>query len=124
RNQLLTSYDYCTGGKNGYTPRAGKTLVTTASKNGLNLTVVTLSDGDSYNNHRSIYERIFSQYRKYKIIDKNHFDIDNEFVEYDVYLRDSFYYPLTTNELNNIKTVVHFFDEAIEDEVGVIKIYL
>ena len=32
RNKLLTTYEYCTGGKNGYTPRAGKTLVTTASK--------------------------------------------------------------------------------------------
>lgn len=124
RNQLLTSYDYCTGGKNGYTPRAGKTLVTTASKNGLNLTIVTLSDGDSYNNHRSIYERVFSRYRRYKIIDKNHFDIDSEFVDDDVYLKESFYYPLTSNELDNIKTVVHFFDEALEDKAGVIEIYL
>ena len=32
RNKLLNSYEYCTGGKNGYTPSAGKTLVTTAKK--------------------------------------------------------------------------------------------
>ena len=56
RNKLLTTYEYCTGGKNGYTPRAGKTLVTTASKKGLNLTIVTLSDGDIYNNHIDLYE--------------------------------------------------------------------
>ncbi|MDD6224263.1 MAG: D-alanyl-D-alanine carboxypeptidase, partial [bacterium] len=41
RNKLLTSYEWATGGKTGYTPRAGRTLVTNASKNGLDLTVVT-----------------------------------------------------------------------------------
>ena len=124
RNKLLTGYDYCTGGKNGYTPKAGKTLVSTASKNGLNLTIVSLSDDDIYNNHKELYEKIFSEYHKYKIIDKNHFDIDNEFVDKDVYLKESFYYPLTEGEVDNIKTVVQFFDQSSSDKVGVIDIYL
>ena len=124
RNKLLTTYEYCTGGKNGYTPRAGKTLVTTASKNGLNLTIVTLSDGDIYNNHIDLYEDFFSKYKRYKIIDKNNFRIDKEFVDEDVYLEDSFYYPLTSNEVNDIKTVVHFLDDSATDEIGTIEIFL
>ena len=124
RNKLLTTYEYCTGGKNGYTPRAGKTLVTTASKNGLNLTIVTLSDGDIYNNHHELYENIFSQYQRYKIIDKNDFSIDKQFVDEEVYLKDSFYYPLTLNEIDEIKTVVHFFDNSATDKVGNIEIFL
>lgn len=124
RNKLLTTYEYCTGGKNGYTPRAGKTLVTTASKNGLNLTIVTLSDGDIYNNHIDLYEDFFSKYKRYKIIDKNKFRIDKEFVDEDVYLEDSFYYPLTSNEVNDIKTVVHFLDDSATDEIGTIEIFL
>ena len=59
RNKLLTGYEYCTGGKNGYTPKAGKTLVSTASRNGLNLTIVTLLDGDIYNNHMKLYDDNF-----------------------------------------------------------------
>ena len=124
RNKLLTTYEYCTGGKNGYTPRAGKTLVTTASKKGLNLTIVTLSDGDIYNNHIDLYEDFFSKYKRYKIIDKNNFRIDKEFVDEDVYLEDSFYYPLTSNEVNDIKTVVHFVDDSATDEIGTIEIFL
>ena len=124
RNKLLTTYEYCTGGKNGYTPRAGKTLVTTASKKGLNLTIVTLSDGDIYNNHIDLYEDFFSKYKRYKIIDKNNFRIDKEFVGEDVYLEDSFYYPLTSNEVNDIKTVVHFLDDSATDEIGTIEIFL
>lgn len=124
RNKLLTTYEYCTGGKNGYTPRAGKTLVTTASKKGLNLTIVTLSDGDIYNNHIDLYEDFFSKYKRYKIIDKNNFRIDKEFVDEDVYLEDSFYYPLTSNEVNDIKTVVHFLDDSATNEIGTIEIFL
>lgn len=124
RNKLLTDYEYCTGGKNGYTPRAGKTLVSTASKNGLNLTAVTLSDGDIYTNHKNLYEIIFSKYQRYKIVDKNHFVIDKEFVDYDVYLKNSFYYPLSKGELDDIKTVVYFFDDVTSNKVGKIKVYL
>ena len=124
RNKLLTTYEYCTGGKNGYTPRAGKTLVTTASKKRLNLTIVTLSDGDIYNNHIDLYEDFFSKYKRYKIIDKNNFRIDKEFVDEDVYLEDSFYYPLTSNEVNDIKTVVHFLVDSATDEIGTIEIFL
>lgn len=48
RNKLLTLYEYATGGKTGYTPSAGRTLVTTATKDNLNLTAVTLNDPNEY----------------------------------------------------------------------------
>ena len=124
RNELLDNYKYCTGGKNGYTPKAGKTLVTTASKNGLNLTVVTLSDSDTYNNHQSLYEDIFSRYQRYQIVDKNYFSIDQEFFDKEVYLKKSFYYPLTEDEVDNIKTVVRLLNSIGTDKVGVVEIYL
>ena len=124
RNKLLNDYKYCTGGKNGYTPRAGKTLVSTASKNGLNLTVVTLSDSNIYDNHIELYEDMFSKYRKYKIIDKNNFSVDKEFVDENIYLKESFYYPLTEQEVDDVKTIVHFFDDTITDEIGNIEIFL
>ena len=79
RNKLLNSYDYCTGGKNGYTPSAGRTLVTTAEKDGLRLTAVTLNDGDEYVTHKNLYNYVFSQYQNYKIIDKDTFSVDKTF---------------------------------------------
>lgn len=124
RNRLLDNYKYCTGGKNGYTPSAGKTLVSTASKGNLNLTIVSLNDGDSYSNHQNLYENMFSKYHRYKIVDKDSFVVSKEFSDKNVYLKKSFYYPLTDSEINDIRTVVHFFDSSSSDKVGVVDIYL
>lgn len=109
RNKLLGTYDYATGGKTGYTPSAGKTLVTTASKDNLNLTTVTLNDGNEYVTHEDLYEYAFEKYKKYLIIDKNNFDIDNNFYKDDVYVKKSFSYPLTDAETNDIKIVAKIY---------------
>ncbi|ASK63300.1 D-alanyl-D-alanine carboxypeptidase [Virgibacillus phasianinus] len=57
KNKLLTTYyEYCTGGKTGYTKAAGRTLVSTATKNGVDLIAVTLQDPDDWVDHINLYE--------------------------------------------------------------------
>ena len=73
RVELLNKYKYSLGGKNGYTPKAGKTLVSVASKDDLTYTIVSLDDNDIYNNHRYLYEKYFAKYKKFLIIDKDKF---------------------------------------------------
>ena len=68
KNKLLNSYKYTTGGKTGYTKIAKRTLVTTASKNNINLVVVTLNDGNDWLDHKSLFEYGFNSYKKYKIL--------------------------------------------------------
>ena len=123
RNKLLSNYEYCTGGKNGYTPSAGKTLVTTASKNNLNLVTVSLNDGDIYGTHKNLYEKIFEKYKNYKIIDKKIFYIDPTFVNERLYLKNDFYYPLAEDEIDKIKTVVNI-NNSKSTRRGKITIYL
>ena len=106
RNNLLFDYKYTTGGKTGYTPSAGKTLVTTAKKDGLELTAVTLNDGNQYISHKEMYEYGFSNYRLYKILDKNRIKIDNSYYKDKIYLKKDFYYPLTELEKDNIKVKI------------------
>ncbi len=105
RNKLLTLYEYATGGKTGYTPSAGRTLVTTASKDHLNLTAVTLNDPNEYVSHEDMYEYGFNNYKNYLIIDKKHFDIDDTFYKDDIYIKESFTYPLTEQELKDVRIV-------------------
>ena len=125
RNKLLTKYEYCTGGKNGYTPSAGRTLVTTASKNNLNLTVVTLDDQNEYDTHQNLYEKIYNKYQNYEIVNKHNFKIDKNFYNGKVYIKESFSYPLTKEELNNIKTIVEIKNKNTnKNKIGKIKIYL
>ena len=70
KNKLLYSYKYATGGKTGYTIRAKRTLVTSASKNDVNLICVTFVDKDDFNTHKKIYEYGFNNYKRYRIINK------------------------------------------------------
>lgn len=127
RNKLLNSYEYCTGGKNGYTPSAGRTLVTTASKDKLNLTVVTLNDGGEYQTHKNLYEYAFNKYKRYKILDKNKFSVNKSFFKDSLYIKESFYYPLTEEEKEIIKTVVKITKKKgykNKQQVGRVDIYL
>ena len=116
RMKLLGNYKYCTGGKNGYTPSAGKTLVTTHKKSDLNITVVSLDDGDEYNNHEDLAENTFDSYTNYNIVDKNNFDLiidDNKY-----YINKSFTYPLTDEEKDNVKVLASIDEEMNNGKVG------
>ncbi len=122
RMKLLGDYKYCTGGKNGYTPSAGKTLVTTHKKDDLKITIVSLDDNDEYNNHERLAESTFDLYSNYNIVDKNDFDLvidDNLY-----YVKKSFTYPLTLEEKDNVKVLASIDDSIKEGKVGNIKISL
>lgn len=65
-NRLLSMYEYCVGGKTGYTDAAGRCLVTAAEKDGLRLVAVTLDDGDDWRDHIALYDYGFSRYTAVK----------------------------------------------------------
>ena len=122
RMKLLGDYKYCTGGKNGYTPSAGKTLVTTHKKGDLKITVVTLYDNDEYNNHERLAEYAFDNYSNYDIVDKKGFNLvidDNKY-----YVNKSFSYPLTESEKDNVKVLASIDDSINSGKVGNINISL
>lgn len=63
KNKLLTQYyEYCNGGKTGYTKKTGRTLVSSAHKGGVDLIAVTLNASDDWQDHISMYEWGFDQY--------------------------------------------------------------
>lgn len=127
RNKLLFSYEFCTAGKTGYTPSAGRTLVTNASKDGLNLTVVTLNDGNEYQTHEELYEYAFSHYKNYKILDTKKFKIDDSYYPDKIYIKENFSYPLMEEEKDFIKVEVKLTklkDYQDGDQVGIVIVKL
>lgn len=124
RNSLLSTYQYCTSGKNGYTPSAGKTLVTTASKNGMNLTIVTLNVYDSYSVHRKLYEKYYETYEMTEIIKKGEYFIPNDYYDGKLKIVKSFYYPLTKQEKENVKTELYISKEATQKKINYVEIKL
>ncbi len=61
-NRLLSLYDYCIGGKTGYTKEAGRCLVTCAENEGLRFVAVTLDDGNDWQDHISLYDYGFENF--------------------------------------------------------------
>lgn len=105
KNKLLFTYKYITGGKTGFTKIAKRTLITSASKDNLNLTVVTLNDGNDWEDHQNLYEEAFNEYTSYEILNKGYINILNEnyYRNSKFYLKNNFKYPLREEEKDLIK---------------------
>lgn len=84
KNKLLNQYNYITGGKTGYTKKALRTLVTTASKDNLNLVAVTLNDGNDFKDHVRLFEYGFSNYQNKLLLKKGKINIYDD-VYYGIY---------------------------------------
>lgn len=107
KNKLL-NYDYITGGKTGYTEKAKRTLVSTASLNNMKLIAVTIKDSDDWNTHTSLYEYAKENYIAYKVLNKSKFNIeeDNYYIG-KLIIKNDVYIPFkkeeTTSLINHIK---------------------
>lgn len=102
-NKLLYRYKYATGGKTGFTDKARRTLVSSASRNDVNLIAVTFNDSDDFNTHIKLYEYGFNNYKRYLIINKNKFKVKNED---NLYIKYNYYYLLKENEKDDIETIL------------------
>ena len=87
KNKLLQNYQYCTGGKTGFTNKAKRTLVSSASKDDINLIIVTLNCGNDFETHKNLYEHYFNNYQSIKILNKGENIFDNKVIlsKYDYY---------------------------------------
>lgn len=126
KNKLLFSYKYTTGGKTGYTEIARRTLVTTASKDNLNLAVVTLNDGNDFEDHKNLFEYGFNTYTNYRILASGPITIPDEkyYLNKEIYIENNFDYPLLEEEKQNIKIKYLIEKQENNNEIGKAEVYL
>lgn len=76
-------YDYCTGGKTGYTDAAGSTLVTFAEKDGLTLVCVVMNAHapNQYVDTRTLFDYSFDNFQALNIA-ANETNVTNEAMEH------------------------------------------
>ena len=96
KNKLVRNYQYCTGGKTGFTDKAKRTLVTSASKDGINLIIVTLNCGNDFETHKNLYEYYFNNYQSIKILNKG----ENIFDGRKINLNKDYYFISAEKELS------------------------
>lgn len=122
KNKLLFSYKNTTGGKTGFTVKARRTLVTTASKDNLNLAVVTLNDGNDFQDHKNLFEYGFNNYTNYQILKKGPLNIPNtDDIEY--YIENDYTYSLLETEKNSI-FIKYKIEKTPNDNSGEVEVYL
>ncbi len=128
KHKLLHSTKYVTGGKTGFTDTARRTLVTTASLNNVNLVVVTLNDGDDFNDHINLFDEAFENYSNYQILKKGEIEIiDEDYYLDQLYIENDFYYTLNNNQKNEV--LLNFKLEKKQDYnshdcVGIVEIII
>jgi len=103
KNRLLTElYEKSTGGKTGFTKRAKRTLVSTATKGELDLIAVTLNAPDDWNDHIQMFERGFKTYQLVEVLSEGTIkEVTDDFYKKKVYLKHGFAYPATSKEKEN-----------------------
>jgi len=100
KNKLLTSmYKFSTGGKTGFTKKAGRTLVSTASKDNMNLIVVTLNAPSDWQDHIQLFDYGFENYPQTNVLKMGVIkEVKHKIYKNHVYIKNNFEYPLSNKE--------------------------
>lgn len=105
KNKLLTMLDGADGVKTGYTKKAGRCFVGSATKNGMQVVAVVLDCGPMFEEVAKMLRVAFENYSLVTVIPKNKIfcaDGDGHVCR----LADGFSYPLTENERQNVTICV------------------
>ena len=144
KHKLITGfYEPAIAGKTGFTKQARRTLVTSATRDDLELIVVTLKAGDDWNDHMSLFEYGFNNYEIRQVVEVGELHFSEEqkstygiterlFVNRPVYLtvRSDDGDTVKTNlmldeEKNNeerVGTLQVIMNDEVQEEVGVYQI--
>lgn len=133
KNRLLNSFVGCNGVKTGFTDDAGRCLVSSAERDGMQVVCVVLNCGPMFEECSTLMEQAFATYRLYDLTANYAFPrkIKVEEGEKDyvcVESRERFLYPLSQGELENISYKYNLTDcvqapVEKDSEVGKVEVY-
>lgn len=132
KNKMLTEFEGATGVKTGFTKKAGRCLVSSCLRDGMELICVVLNCPPMFQRSKELLTEAFSEYRMRELV-----NADNiiDFVKKDgtdelcgLYIKCNVLLPMTDNEFENCKIVYDYPKELPkgtnkDDEIGSIKIY-
>lgn len=134
KNKILSTYDGGDGVKTGYTKKAGRCLVASATREGMNVIAVVLNCGPMFEDCRSLLDNAFAEYSLKdvsKAVDLSSvattvIDGKNNMARLNV--ENGLFYPLTEKEYGELRFEVSDINPVrapvyVGDENGKIKIY-
>ncbi len=109
KNKMLDKYEFADGVKTGYTKDAGRCLVSSATKNGMQLVAVVLNFSKTYEKSIELLDDCFSKYDLSEVVSENEIigcvKLKNSILEaldYPIILEGGLKLPLSVNEKNGI----------------------
>ncbi|NJJ38115.1 D-alanyl-D-alanine carboxypeptidase family protein [Paenibacillus apii] len=99
KNKMLRLYEGADGVKTGYTKKALRCLVSSATRGGQQLVAVTLNDGNDWNDHSALLDFGFNRFPLKKLIERG-----EKLQGYELMAGMDFSYPFTTGEQERVVT--------------------
>ncbi|KNF07433.1 D-alanyl-D-alanine carboxypeptidase DacB [Gottschalkia purinilytica] len=134
KNDTLSEYKGGDGGKTGFTRAAGRCLVTSATRNGVQLIAVVLNDSNWFNDCYTLMDYGFDNYKPYIIHSKKQFIKNVSLIggnkdKIPVFTEKELLVPLKEEEVDKVKAVVKVPDSVKTpikkgDVVGTLQIFL
>ena len=134
KNKLLNSFEGCNGVKTGFTDDAGRCLVSSAEKDGMNVVCVVLNCQPMFEECSNLMGQALSEYKLYDLtsfynLPKSICVTNGRTDKAQVGTMGHYYYPLKESEVKAIQ-IDYQIEQKLEapvekgQEVGVVKIYL
>ena len=127
-NRLLYSCEGVFGIKTGFTKKAGRCLVSSCERDGLELISVVLNCPPMFERSKTLLSNAFNDYKAYKLIEsENIIDfIDSERGKIAITIKNDVILPLKENEYKNLRIKYEypsFLSDFSNNEIGLIKIF-
>ena len=121
KNKILWNLDGSTGIKTGFTKKAGRCLVSSCLKNGIEVICVVLNCPPMFERSENLINNAINSYKIYKILSKKYaidfIPVKNNKEKVGLIIKNDVYLPLTEQELKNIK-IVYNYPDIIENNVN------
>ncbi len=132
KNKMLFEFEGSNGIKTGFTKKAGRCLVSSCYRDGLELICVVLNCPPMFERSKNLLSQSFNNYKNYKLIDKSNIidfiPIENSNKKVGVVINNDIIVPLTKNEYKDVKIIYDIPNEIkigtkTNEEIGFVKIY-
>lgn len=113
-NKLLWRVDGADGVKTGYTKAAGRILVSSAQRDGRRLVCVTIHAPDDWNDHKTLLEQGFGDYKTQRLVTKGQTlgireVLGGERGQAEILAAGDFDYPLAQGEIPDVRLETRAF---------------
>ena len=131
KNKMLKDFEGSTGIKTGFTKKAGRCLVSSCKRDGLEFICVVLNCPTMFETSKALLTNSFIKYKNYKIVDSNNilsFINVNDKEKCGVYIKNDIILPLTQKEYENLKIKIELPNKITkpfpkDKEIGIVKVF-